>query len=125
MINLDALKSAATLFSDKLSVDYHNFSDGGPDEYLCAFLMDGDAVNGSIICVDEEPDPHLDEMPSPRLHAIADIVNAIPALLAEVERLREALVEIAERDAYFGEPSSEYKSIARQALNLEGPDDHL
>ena len=49
----------------------------------------------------------------------------IRALLEEMERLREALGQIANGEGYYGAQASEYKSIARQALNLEGPDDHL
>ena len=49
----------------------------------------------------------------------------VSALLEEVARLREALRQIASGEGYYGAQASEYKSIARQALNMEGPDDHL
>lgn len=89
-LDLDALEKAAKLFSEKLTVSYHLFS-SGPDEHLSAFLMDGDEDDGSIICVDEDPDPYLDELPSPRLHAIADIVNALPALIKRIREMEEEI----------------------------------
>jgi len=58
---------------------------------LFAFLMEGDAEDGTIICVDEEPTGT--DVPSPRLEFIAAAVNALPELLAERDRLS------AERDA--------------------------
>lgn len=96
MINADEMKRlmGEAQITEPLCVDYKEL--GAEDNRrLFAFLMEGDAEDGAIVCVDEEPVGR--DSPSPRLELIAAAVNALPELLALAEenaRLREALQEL-------------------------------
>ncbi len=97
MINADEMKRlmGEAQITEPLCVDYKEL--GAEDNRrLFAFLMEGDAEDGAIVCVDEEPVGR--DSPSPRLELIAAAVNALPELLALAEenaRLNRAVSEIS------------------------------
>jgi hypothetical protein len=90
LIDLSELENLCrSFFPERLSVDYWCQRTGLDDENLLAFLMHGPKDDGDYVCVDEEPDS-LDGPPSPRLEAIAQIINTFPRLCKELARVREA-----------------------------------
>ena len=71
---------AAADFTEPLTVNYTELG-RLDDPKLYAFLMEGDPDDGAHVAVDEEPTGT--DVPSPRLEAIAALVNAAPSLIAD------------------------------------------
>lgn len=99
MTELEELKKllAEAQITEPLCVDYQEL--GAEDNRrLYAFLMEGDAEDGAIVCVDEEPVGR--DVPSPRLELIAAAVNALPELIARVEENERLTAEVERLRVY-------------------------